>query len=417
MSTWNWSGKSLNKSQVCLVAINLNSDLNFNHRLQECAELIEAADFDLVSYITQATQEEMPYYVGSGKLDELKEITEKDEIDYVVTLDELSPAQHRNLEEYLNLQVLDRTQLILMIFGRRASSKEAKLQVESARLSYLLPRLKTHRTHTGRQQGGSARTRGAGERLLDLRRRTALKQYQQIQRELKKSTHTHNIQAQARRKSNALVVAFVGYTNVGKSSLMNALLEKLLHNQHKNVEANDRLFETLSTSSRHCILNKKNVILTDTVGFVSNLPHSLVKAFHSTLDEVRYADLLIHVIDASSEHAFNQQMVTLETLKELEVDNKPMITVYNKGDISEHPGLCVSAKTGKNLDELISRIDLELQRIQYHTQLLIPYENINALNDLKKVYSHCEIRESDEGFLVTIPYALEDESEWRKYKI
>ncbi len=406
----------MDKAQVTLIAINLNHDLNFNHRLQECAELIEAADFELVSYITQSTQEEMPYYLGSGKIEELIEVIEKDDIDYVVTLDELSPAQHRNLEEILNLQVLDRTQLILMIFGRRASSKEAKLQVESARLSYLLPRLKTHRTHTGRQQGGAAKTRGAGERLLDLRRRSALKQFQQIQRELKKSAHIHNTQVQARRKSNALVVAFVGYTNVGKSSLMNALLERLTRHQQKNVEANDRLFETLSTSSRHCVLNKKNVILTDTVGFVSNLPHSLVKAFHSTLDEVRYADLLIHVIDASSEHAFNQQMVTLETLKELEVEDKAILTVYNKADIAQHPGLCVSAKTGYHLDELIDRIDSELQKIQHHSQLLIPYEKILVLNELKKVISHCEIREAEEGFLVTIPFSINEESEWNQYK-
>ena len=407
----------MNKAQVCLIAINLNNDLNFNHRLQECAELIEAADFELVSYLTQSTQDEMAYYLGTGKIEELKEIIEKDEIDFVVTLDELSPAQHRNLEEILNLQVFDRTQLILMIFANRAFSKEAKLQVESARLSYLLPRLKTHRTHTGRQQGGGARTRGAGEKLLDLRRRTALKQFQQIQRELKKSEHTHDVQAQARRKSNALVVAFVGYTNVGKSSLMNAILEKLSHNQQKNVEANDRLFETLGTASRHCVLNKKNIILTDTVGFVSQLPHSLIKAFHSTLDEVREADLLIHVIDASNEHAFNQQMVTLETLKELEVDNKPIITVYNKGDISDHPGLCVSARTGQNIDELIQVIDNECQKIQHHTQILIPYDSIHVLNDLKKMISHPQIRESETGFLVTIPFALSEESEWFKYQI
>lgn len=402
-------------NKVALMAIQRQMDVDFQQRLEECVELIEAADFECAFYVTQATNEDYPYYLGSGKLEEFSIKIQEQEITTVVCLDELSPSQHRNLEETLNVEVLDRTQLILMIFGRRASSKMAKLQVESARLSYLLPRLKTQRSHTGRQQGGSMKTRGAGETLVDLRRRVATKQFQMIQKELKKLEFVHETQSLARRKSNVIVCAFVGYTNVGKSSLMNACLNALNHSDQKNVVANDRLFETLSTASRSAMILGQEVILTDTVGFVSNLPHSLIKAFHSTLAEVKNADILIHVIDGSSDKAYEERRVTLETLKEIEVDDKPIITVYNKADLKSHPGLNVSAKEAFNIDLLIDAIHQQISKLTQFTQLLIPYDKIGELNRFKKEYSQAQIRESEEGFIVSIPYPLNENSEWKIY--
>ncbi len=314
------------------MAVERQNDVDFNHRLQECSELIDAAELELSFYMTQATNDDYPMYFGSGKIDEFDEKRQEEGIETVICLDELSPSQHRNLEERFNCEVLDRTQLILVIFGRRAQSREAKLQAESARLSYLLPRLKTQRSHVGRQQGGAAKTRGAGETLVDLRRRVATKQFQTIQRELKRLEFVHETQSLARRKSSTIVCAFVGYTNVGKSSLMNALLERLNHSHDKSVVANDRLFETLSTASRSTQLTGKEIILTDTVGFIRKLPHHLVESFKSTLDEVREADLLLHVVDISHSNFEEQVNVVNETLKEMNALDKPTIMVFNKID-------------------------------------------------------------------------------------
>lgn len=406
----------MSNPKVCLLALNKHHDLDFKVRLQECAELIEAADFELVSYLTQASDERMPLYVGTGKIEELKALIEKDEIEIVATLDELSPSQHRNLEQVLEITVIDRTQIIFMIFNRRAFSNEAKLQVEAARLSYLLPRLKTHLTSTGRQQGGSMRNRGSGESQLEIHRRGAMKQYARIQKELKQLENVRETQALARRKADVLIVALVGYTNVGKSSLMNTLLTQLTHKKDKDVIANDRLFETLGTASRFCTLNGIPIVLTDTVGFVSDLPHSLVIAFHSTLQEVNHADLLIHVLDSSSDQIDHQQSVTLSTLKEIGADSKPMITVYNKVDLKEHAGLAISAHTGFGITELIERIEDELRSIQIQTQLCIPFDKKADLDALKESYKQLEIREAEEGYIVNLPYPLKDDSPFHVYK-
>lgn len=419
MFNLNWSGKSLNDvmPRVLLLAVKRPSDHHFDERLSETIALVEAWDAQVEHTMIQAMDEKMvSTYVKSGKLEEVIQTLQAMDINYVLTLDELSPSQHRNLEEALSATVIDRTQLILMIFERRASTNEAKLQVQAATLSYLLPRMALHHGSVGRQQGGSAKTKGSGEKALALKKRVTEKQLHKVNQALKDLEIVHETQSAQRQKQAVFTVALVGYTNAGKSSLLNALTALLNREEGKPVSAKNRLFETLSTATRRVRLNGQDIILTDTVGFVSNLPHTLIKAFRSTLNEVVHADCLIHVIDGSSLELERQQEVTLETLDELGCKDKPMITVYNKGDLMSHEGLSISALTGLNLDALVHEIDLQRQRYNPSTVLLIPYEDHEVLVALKKMYPSLTIQEREQGYHITIPYRVELPDAYKPYQ-
>lgn len=402
---------------VILVGIKQPSDSDFESRLEETKQLIEACDLETVLTVTQGTDEHnSPTYVKSGKLEELIGHIEAQEVSTMITNDELSPSQHRNLEEALGITVVDRTQLILLIFEKRAKSREAKLQVQAATLSYLLPRTALDHGSAGRQQGGGARTKGSGESDLQLRKRATERQLHKVQEELREMEATRATQRLKRQKQELYTVALVGYTNAGKSTLLNAMVKESEHDTTKAVSEKNRLFETLDTASRKIDLFGIPVILTDTVGFVSHLPHSLVKAFRSTLEEVRFADLLLHVVDLSHPEMARQAQVTLETLEEIGCEDKPILTVKNKADLIDHPvGFTVSALNGTNIEQLLRVVRKELDKLNPLTILLIPYEDAEILKAIKNDFSQATIRESEDGFLVSLPYTTELPPHYQRY--
>nr|WP_246579344.1 GTPase HflX [Alkaliphilus flagellatus] len=360
--------------------------------MNELSELTKAAGAEVLSIAIQNRPAvDVTYFIGKGKVDEIKQLCETLEADMVIFNDELSGSQIRNLEETLGVDVIDRTALILDIFAQRARTKEGKLQVELAQLKYRMPRL----IGLGRQlsqQGAGIGTRGPGEKKLETDRRHILKRIDDIEQELKEVKKNREVQRGKRSKSELPIVALVGYTNAGKSTLMNSLLKMSdQYDEAREVYAEDMLFATLDVSLRRLSFpNKLDFILTDTVGFVSKLPHALVNAFKATLEEVKYADLLIHVIDASNEEYNLQKQTTLDVLRELGVENKNIINVYNKVDKildgtllpKEENALCISAKANKNLDTLIEHIRNQIGPDIIDVHLLIPYDKGNLISSL-----------------------------------
>jgi len=362
--------------------------------MEELEELAKAAGAQVLATAIQSRPAvDVTYFIGKGKVEEIKELCENLEANMVIFNDELSGSQIRNLEEEIGVDVIDRTALILDIFAQRASTKEGKLQVELAQLKYRMPRL----IGLGRQlsqQGAGIGTRGPGEKKLETDRRHILKRIDDIESELKEVRKNREVQRGKRSKSEIPIVALVGYTNAGKSTLMNTLLKLSDHHDDtKEVYVEDMLFATLDVSLRRLSFpDKLDFILTDTVGFVSKLPHALVNAFKATLEEVKYADLLIHVIDASNEEYNLQKDTTLGVLNDLGVENKNIITVYNKIDkISDETLLpkeenCIhiSAVTHKNIDVLIEKIRAEIGPDIIEVDLLIPYDKGNLISSLHK---------------------------------
>lgn len=310
-------------------------------------------------------------YMGKGKLSEVKAYLEQHPVDVVIFDRSLSPSQLRNLEQILDCAILDRTSLILEIFAERARTREARLQVESARLQYVLPRLTGMHKALSRQVGGSGvSNKGAGEKKLELDRRRIEKRMAELRRELDQIAKERETQRRRRQGSGILRVALVGYTNAGKSTLMNHMLDRYTRDDSRKVLEKDMLFATLDTTVRRIHMGQgKEFLLSDTVGFIHQLPTGLVKAFRSTLEEAREADLLLHVLDYSDESCRHQKEVTEETLKELGAGDIPVIYVYNKADLKETEDgekrklpkiqdnrIYMSAKTGEGIPELADMI-------------------------------------------------------------
>lgn len=323
------------------------------------------------------------HYIGTGKIQELALLMEQHEAPIVIFNDELSPSQIRNLESALDRQVIDRTILILNIFASRAKTKEAQLQVEVAQLQYMLPRLSGLRESLGRQGGGAGlKNRGAGETKLELDRRRIEERISALQLELQTQVARRQIQRKQRHKNEVPVVCLVGYTNTGKSSLMNTLVETYHPGSGKGVLAKDMLFATLETSVRSIALpDHKTFLLTDTVGFVSQLPHHLVKAFRSTLEEVTEADLLIHVVDIADPQHEQHMAVTNETLKALGADGIPTLYAYNKADLREDPypqveenSVTLSAKKNRGIAELVTLIRSRIFTDYVQCEILVPFD-------------------------------------------
>ena len=334
--------------------------------MEELAALADTAGADTVAMVLQSRQALDPRcFLGAGKLREIREIAEAQECDLAVIDNELSPSQARAMEEELGIRVLDRSGLILDIFAQRARTREGRLQVELAQYEYLLPRLTGMWTHLKRQAGTSAPigTRGPGETQLETDRRHIRRKIQKLTRDLEQVRRVRSTQRRLREKNAMPMVALVGYTNAGKSTVLNRLTRS-------DIPANDRLFDTLDTTTRRLWLPElgREVLLSDTVGFIRKLPTHLIEAFKATLEELKYADLLLHVIDVSAPDWAEQAGVTDALIRSLGAERTPVLRVYNKCDalppLTELPrdrgGVCISAKTGEGTDDLLERITKEL---------------------------------------------------------
>ena len=368
---------------------------DFDISMQELKQLAYACDIEVKAVVTQNLDTISPqYYIGKGKVMEIKELVEQDDI--VIFNEELTPLQIKNLTDQCQVEVTDRSDLILRIFASRAKTKEAKLEVGIARLQYLLPRLAGMKQNLYSQQGGMG-FRGSGEKQIELDRRRIRRQLTQAKRELAMIEKQRQTQRQLRKHHQEKVVCLVGYTNSGKSSLLNALTSKKVYEK-------DMLFATLQTSSRRVYMKKHHFIMSDTVGFIHQLPHSFVQSFRSTLEEVKDADLLIHVIDASSPYYHNQIETTLSVLKELDALDIPMIYVYNKMDLVHQPivheqGICidVSVKEKKHLDDLENMIIDILFKDYELISVYIPYEEGHIFSEIEYQYEilHIEYLEKE----------------------
>lgn len=367
-----------------IVGVQLQHDTNFAYSMEELRNLAAACNLEVIGEMSQKASRIIPsHYIGTGKIEELKAYIEAQEAEIVIFNDELSPSQIRNLESSLDRQVIDRTILILNIFAERAKTKEAQLQVEVAQLQYMLPRLSGMRESLGRQGGGAGlKNRGAGETKLELDRRRIEERISALQTELAQQVARRQVQRKQRHKNEVPVVCLVGYTNTGKSSLMNAMVDTYHPGSDKQVFAKDMLFATLETSVRSIELpDHKTFLLTDTVGFVSQLPHHLVKAFRSTLEEVAEADLLIHVIDIADPQHRQHMAVTEETLKALGADGIPVLFAYNKADLTElsYPAvegdaLYLSVKQKQGISELTGMIREQVFNDYIQCEILVPYD-------------------------------------------
>ena len=382
----------LQKVKVLLVGADLEEEQDFDHSMEELKNLAEAAGKVVVGIITQKlVAVDKAFYIGSGKVREAKEFAIECEAQEVVFDNSLTPSQVRNLGRALELPVYDRTNLILDIFALRAQTREAKLQVETARLQYMLPRLVGMHEALSRQGGasGSMSNKGTGEKKLELDRRKIEHRISELKKELASIAESRSTQRKRRNSSRIPQVALVGYTNAGKSTVLNRMVELCGGTMEKQVFEKDLLFATLETSVRK-IDRGDNMpfFLTDTVGFINKLPHGLVQAFRSTLEEVKYADLLVQVVDFSDESHRQQMEVTRETLKELEAAGIPQIVVYNKVDrVNESkegagiqlPGvhenqIYMAAAKGLGIQELCSLIQEKVYRDQIETSFLLPYD-------------------------------------------
>lgn len=405
--------------KVFLVGLT-TSQANLTYELEELANLAKANNLVPVETFTQKLERPNPAtYFGKGKVEELAEAAKTYEVDMIVANDELSPSQIRNLEKLTNTTVLDRTGLILDIFAQRAQTKEAKLQVQLARLQYQLPRLRTSMSVSLDQQtgagGGGFTSRGSGETKLEESRRRITSQMVRIRQELaelSKGTSTRS----AKRTTNELAnVALVGYTNAGKSTLMNRLLARFGvgadTDDAKQVFEKDMLFATLTTTVRQLTLpDKKQFLLSDTVGFVSKLPHNLVSAFKSTLQEAANADLLLQIVDVSDEHYKDMMATTEKTLAEVGVTDVPMITVYNKADrtelvypdVSGENTITISALDPASQDALIDLIKKQIFNDVQEVTLHIPFDQgaVQAKLAAKHTFSKEDYDET--GTLITV---------------
>ncbi len=338
------------------------AEFSFNDSLEELKGLTEAAGGEVIATLVQARERiHNATYIGSGKLQELKHLAAELEPDLIIFDRELSPVQLRNLEQELDFKVIDRTMLILDIFSQRARSNEGKLQVERALLEYRLPRL-TGKGEAMSRLGAGIGTRGAGEQKLELDRRHIRRRIQEVKKKLDKVKATRGLQRKQRQRAGIKVVSLVGYTNAGKSTLFNTICQSSHRSGTTQVEADDRLFQTLDTTIRKVYLpSRREILLTDTVGFIQNLPHHLMAAFRSTLEEAVDADLLLHVVDMADPHVLEKITVVEEVLKELGADPERILTVFNKADrLDDAPlpgGLTVSALTGQGIDALLERLE------------------------------------------------------------
>ncbi|KFN08685.1 MAG: GTPase HflX [Paenibacillus macerans] len=415
------------EQKAILVGVNLNHQEDFEYSMEELANLAEACDIEVVGTLAQNLLKiNTSHYIGTGKLTEVRALLEAHEGNLVIFNDELSPSQIRNLEADLDCKVIDRTVLILDIFAQRAKTREAQLQVEVAQLKYMLPRLVGLRESLGRQSGGvGTKNRGAGETRLELDRRRIEEKITALSKELELLVAHRQTQRKQRKKNELPVVSLVGYTNAGKSTIMNALMELYNPSPEKLVLEKDMLFATLETSVRSIPLqDNKAFLLTDTVGFVSKLPHHLIKAFRSTLEEVAEADLLIHVVDYSNPEYERLIEITNRTLKEIGITDIPTVYAYNKSDLTDQAIpevrgdiVYMAAKPRIGLQELVSEIRSRIFKDYVQCQMMIPYDQGALVSYFNEHANVLETSYEPEGTKLSLECKLSDYGKYKEYVI
>ena len=354
-------------------------------------------------------------YIGSGKVEEIRDIVAAEKIDLVIFDDVITPNQQKNIENVVKVPVLDRTEVILEIFALHARTKEAMLQIEMAKIRHQLPRLKRMWTHLSRQRGGSVSARGAGEKQIEVDKRLLKQKLRSIEREVKEVVKVREQNRKGRLKTGVPTFSIVGYTNAGKSTLLNALTGS-------EVLVEDKLFATLDTTARaYQLPNRSKIVLVDTVGFIRKLPHSLVKAFRSTLEEASFTDVLIHLIDCSKKGSVERFEATMEVLKELGIKDKPVLVVLNKVDLLKSKEqirkfnivydnvIAVSAKTGEGFEELLNALEHEAARFCKKAHLRIDQSNARLIDEIKKEgrVLHTDYEGNDVVMEVEIPEHME----------
>lgn len=390
--------------KVILVGVSVEENDDTEKSLDELEELARTAGAVTVGRVIQNREQIHPAtYVGKGKIDEIKEMLWETEATGIICDDELSPAQLGNLQDALDTKVMDRTLIILDIFAERASTSEGKIQVELAQLKYRQSRLVGLGKSLSRLGGGIG-TRGPGEKKLEMDRRLIKGRIAQLNRELKEVKRHREVTREQRNRNHLPVVAIVGYTNAGKSTLLNKLTGA-------SVLEEDKLFATLDPTTRGLKLqSKQEILLTDTVGFIRKLPHHLIEAFKSTLEEAKYADIILHVVDASNSQLDEQMHIVYETLRQLEVVNKPIITAFNKQDKADSEMIIrdfkadyivkISAKTGEGLENLLEIIEEVLRQQKVMVERVYPYAEAGKIQLIRKYGELLTEEYGEEGIFV-----------------
>ena len=392
------------KEKIIVVGVATSENDDTDKSLDELIELGQTAGVETVAKVIQNREKVHPgTYIGKGKIEEVRELVIKHKADTVVCDDELTPAQFNNLSQMLDVKVVDRTVMILDIFATRASTSEGKLQVDLAQLRYRASHLIGGRSELSRLGGGIG-TRGPGEQKLEMDRRLIKERITQVRKELEQVKRTRELTRKKRQENPIPVVAIVGYTNAGKSTLLN-------HLTGAGVLSEDKLFATLDPTTRKLVReNGEEILFTDTVGFIRKLPHHLIQAFRSTLEEAKYADLILHVVDCSNEDMDSQMHTVYETLKKLEVGDKKIITAFNKIDVCDREETLkdlaadrtvrISAKTGQGIEQMLSAISEVIAEGKQLLDKIFGYDEAGAVSNVRKYGQVMEEEYRNEGIYI-----------------
>lgn len=418
--------------KVITVTVNIDMDeKTLEDKVIELEKLVQALDGEVVLSLTQNKSfVDKAFYIGKGKVNEIKDYCEKLDAEFVVFNNELTGSQVKNLEEIIGIRVIDRTNLILDIFSERARTKEAKLQVKLAKLKYTLPRLSALRSGFSRQQGGIG-GKGIGEQQIELDRRTINREISSITSQLKEIEKNRNEIRKKRINSKEPIISLVGYTNAGKSTLINKLISygKDENSEIKEVFVKDMLFATLDTYVREgLLLNGSKVMYVDTVGFVSDIPHNLVESFKGTLEEIKYSDLILHVVDISNVNVDEQIKITNDMIKKLECEDKNVIYVFNKVDKLADENIkfqyanienkvFISAKNDEDIILLLKEIEKVLFSSLVKTELLIPYDKQKNVSNILNNYMPEFVEHIETGSFLKVSLKKEDYEIYKGYEV